>query len=486
MPNILICECKQEVSSFNPVKSRYEDFLVDRGAAVIDYHRGVRTEVGGALDIFGEAVGGYSARGITSAGTLKESCFQKLAAEFLEPVRAGFDGVYLALHGALAAEETWDTEGYLVEETRKRIGAGTPLVVSLDLHGILTDRILEHADAVVVYHTNPHVDFFETGQRAARLLLRLIDGGVKPVTVRVRIPALVRGAECITKTGIFGRLVAKAVEFENSTQGLSGGIFIGNPFTDVEELASNVLLVGDGMAAEELGLEIARDFWAERAKIQQPLTGLAESIQLAEATPGRIVLVDAADATSSGASGDSNAILAELLRQGVTRSVLVPLVDAPAVAACREAGLGAIVRTELGGSLDPRFTPVRVTGTVEKLFDGTMRSESHGEVWEAGDCAVLRVGEIAVVLSSRAVSLYDRTLFQAAGLEVRDFDMCVVKSPLCQPQFFEEGAARVIHVDAPGSTSANVAGLGHKVARRPLYPLDREMEFTPVAKVFRK
>ncbi len=486
MANILICECKQEVSSFNPVKSRYEDFLVDHGEAMIAYHRGVRTEVGGALDVLGNAAGGYSARGITSAGTLREECFQKLAAEFLGTVRPGFDGVYLALHGALAAEETWDTEGYLVAETRKRIGAHTPLVVSLDLHGILTDRILEHADAVVVYHTNPHVDFFETGQRAARLLSRLIAGGVKPVTVRVRIPALVRGAECITQTGIFGRLVAKTIAFENSAQGLSGGIFIGNPFTDVEDLASNVLLVGDGEAAEELGVAIAREFWEARAKIQQPLTSLADSVQLAAATPGRIVLVDAADATSSGASGDSNAILAELLRQGVIRSALLPLVDAPAVAACREAGVGATLRAELGGSLDPRFTPVRVSGVVEKLFSGTMRSESHGEVWEAGDCAVLRVGEIAVVLTSRAVSLYDRTLFQAAGLDVRDFDMCVVKSPLCQPRFFEDGAARVIHVDAPGSTSANVAGLGHKAARRPLYPLDPDMDYRAAVKVFRR
>lgn len=486
MAKILIGECKQEVSSFNPVKSRYEDFLVDRGEAMLAYHRGVRTEVGGALSVLGDVVGGYSARGITSAGTMREECFQRLAAEFLEPMGPGWDGVYLALHGALAAEETWDTEGYLVEETRKRIGPGTPLVVSLDLHGILTDRILEHADAVVVYHTNPHVDFYETGQRAGRLLQRLMAGGVRPVTVRVRIPALVRGAECITKTGAFGRLVERCVAFENSAEGLSGGIFIGNPFTDVEELASNVLLVGDGVAAEELGCAVAEEFWAQRAVMQQPLVPLAESVQLAMATPGRVVLVDAADATSSGASGDSNAIFAELVRQGCTRSALLPLVDAPAVAACREAGEGAMVRLEVGGSLDPRFTPLRVSGRVERLFAGTMRSESHGEVWEAGDCAVLRVGTIAVVLTSRAVSLYDRTLFQTAGLEVRDFDFCVVKSPLCQPQFFEEGAARVIHVDAPGSTSANVAGLGHRVARRPLYPLDREMDFRPQAKVFRK
>ena len=41
--------------------------------------------------------------------------------------------------------------------------------MSLDLHGILTDRMLEHSDAIVAYHTYPHVDFFETGaaRRAA-------------------------------------------------------------------------------------------------------------------------------------------------------------------------------------------------------------------------------------------------------------------------------------------------------------------------------
>lgn len=453
---------------------------------MIDYHRGVHTEVGGALEVFGEAEGGYSARGITSAGTLRERDFSRIAAEFLDAVKPVYEGVYLALHGALAAEETWDAEGYLVAQTRRRIGEDVPLVVSLDLHGILTDSILEHADAVVVYQTNPHTDFYETGRRAAGLLLRLMGGAVKPVMVRVRIPALVRGAECITRSGIFGRLVEKTIEFERSERGLSGGIFIGNPFTDVEDLASNVLLVGDDLAAADLACEIAEEFWHARSRMQQPLTALRDSVQMAAAATGRVVLVDAADATSSGATGDSNAILAEFLRQGVPRSALVPLVDAPAVEACQAAGVATIVRVNLGGSLDPRYTPVRVEGTVLKLFDGKMQSESHGEWWDAGPSAVLRCGSVVLVLTSRAVSLYDRTLFQAAGLDVRDFDICVVKSPLCQPRFFEEGAARVIHVDAPGSTSADVAGLGHRKARRPLYPLDRDMTYQPVAQVFRR
>jgi microcystin degradation protein MlrC len=493
MRRILVNECKQEVSSFNPVLSHFEDFLCHAGPAMLAYHRPVHTEVGGALSDFDTVpdlavVGGFSAKGITSAGTLAETSFQQLAAQFLGAVReAGpVDAVYLALHGALASEQTEDTEGYLIEHTRRIVGPDVPIVVSLDLHGILTDRILTHSDAVVVYHTNPHTDFYSTGQRAARLLLRILDEHLRPVQARIPIPALVRGAECITTTGLFGGFVGRAMNLENT---LSTGLFIGNPFTDIHDLASNVLLVAEEsqMAqALEQASAIATDFWKVRARMQQPLTSIEESIAQAMAARGRVVLVDAADATSSGASGDSNAILAELVRAGCTRTALLPLVDAPAVAACFEAGVGAELRLTMGGSLDPRFTPVTLQGKVRLLADGNFHSESHGELWCAGRMAVFQAGSITIVLTSRAVSLYDRSLFFAAGQHPADFDMTVVKSPLCQPRFFEEGAERVIHVDAPGSTSANVRSLGHQLAARPLYPLDTDFEFTPQPRIFRR
>jgi len=142
-----------------------------------------------------EVVPAYSAFFITSGGTLAQPAWERIAQEFLDSIRAApaVDAVYFCMHGAMASEEEPDPEGWLLAETRKILGATIPIVVSLDLHGILTDRMIEHSDAIVAYHTYPHVDFFETGQRAARLLLRIVAGGVKPVTAKVAIPALVRG-----------------------------------------------------------------------------------------------------------------------------------------------------------------------------------------------------------------------------------------------------------------------------------------------------
>jgi len=491
----LVAECIHEVSSFNPVPTRYEDFAIRQGTDMLVYHRQVGSEVGGALQVLGdahvEAVPTYAARGITSGGTIPAADFTRLTDEFLGAIRQApsVDGVYFALHGAMAAANEDDPEGYLLAEARKLLGERVPLVASFDLHGILTDRMLQHVDAAVVYHTYPHVDFFETGQRAARLLLRILAGEIKPVTAKVFIPALVRGDELITATGRFGRVVGEAKEIEVSPGGLSAGMFIGNPFTDVPDLGCNSLVVtdGDSERATREALRLAEMFWQHREQMQARLTSLEDSVRLAADSTGTVVMVDAADATSSGAPGDSNAILRALLAAGYRGRLLVPLVDPAAVEAARAVGIGGTVRTPVGGALDPaRHQPLEITARVRLLSDGRFRSESFGQEWYAGATAVLQGDNMTLVVTSRPVHLYDRSLFLAHGQDPRQFDLVVVKSPHCQPHMYADWCGRLINVDAPGATSANVRRLGHTRCRRPIFPLDAEVTFSPQVRLFRR
>lgn len=497
MPRILIAECKQEVSTFNPHLSGYEDFAVRRGQALLDYHRGVRNEVGGALSVFDavpeiEVVPTYSAFFITSGGTLAEPDWQRIAGEFVEGLRNAppVDGVYFCMHGAMASERELDPEGWLLTEARRILGETVPIVVSLDLHGILTDRMLEASDAIVAYHTYPHVDFFETGQRAAKLLLRIMAGEVHPVTAKVAVPALVRGDELITATGLFGRSIRIAQAVETGPRGLSAGMFIGNPFTDVPALQTYSFVVTDGdrALAEQEALRIARDFWTDHERMRVPLVNLDEMARrLQQHRGGTVALVDAADATSSGASGDSNAILRTLLGAGYRGRTLLPLVDAPAVAMAFRAGIGATIQTQVGGTLDPaRFQPLPITARVRLLSDGRFRSESFGEEWYGGPTAVLEADNFTLVVTSRGVNLYDRSPFLSQGQNPRDFDAVVVKSPHCQPHMYAEWCAQMIHVDAPGSSSANLPYLGHRRCPRPIFPLDAEVPFQPQARFFER
>ncbi|MBJ7392740.1 MAG: M81 family metallopeptidase [Chthoniobacterales bacterium] len=495
MPTILIAECKQEVSTFNPQPSGYADFGIRKGAELFEYHRGIRNEIGGALSVFDNTTGvtpvpAYSAFFITSGGPLETTAWERISTEFLDAVRTAppVDGVYFCMHGAMATPEEFDPEGWLLAETRKILGEEVPIVVSLDLHGILTDRMLLHSDAIVAYHTYPHVDFFQTGERAARLLLRIVAGEVHPVTAKVAIPALVRGDELITATGLFGESIRLAQKTENGGHGLSAGMFIGNPFTDVPALQSYSFAVTDNdpELARQEAVRIAESFWANHTKMRVPLVSLEQMASLVLLPQsGTVAIVDAADATSSGASGDSNAVARALLEAGYTGRTLVPIVDAPAVRRALAAGIGATLDTPLGGTLDPRrFTPLEVRARVRLLAEGRFSSESFGEVWDAGPTAVLEGGNFTFVVSSRPVNLYDRSFFLAHGQNPHRFDAVVVKSPHCQPHMYSEWCAQMIHVDAPGSSSANLPSLGHTRCPLPIFPLDPDVAFTPEAKIF--
>ena len=496
MSRILVAECKQEVSSFNPVPSHYHDFSVCCGDDVLSFHRGGRLEMGGALSVFEahadvELVPTYSARARTSGGILAADDFDRIAAEFLGGVRkaAPVDAVYFSLHGAMSADNEDDPEGFLLAETRKILGEAIPIVVSLDLHGVLTRRMLQHSDAIVVFHTYPHRDFYETGVRAANLLLRIMGKEVKPVTARVVIPALVRGDELITDTGLFGQSIRAAQAIESSVGGLSAGMLIGNPFTDVPDLCSNSLVVTDNDPgrAEREAIRLATDFWQVREKLQAPLTSIEEAIRVANDTTGTVIFTDAADAPSSGAPGDSNAILRGLLEAGYRGRALLPIVDAPAVAAAAAAGVGSSLHVPIGGTLDRgRFRPVTIDARVRMLSDGCYTSEYTGTATNAGDAAVLQAGTITLVVTSRPVSLTDRSLFFAHGQDPTEFDLVVVKSPHCQHDFFEAWAARLVNVDAPGSTSADLRSLGHVKCARPIFPLDEHVIFRPQARIFQR
>ena len=478
----LIAEVKQETSTFNPCPTRCEDFRIHCGKELIDAYRSTRTELAGAMKVF-EAAGSIEivptlAAASVSGGPIIDSDLDRLLDEIIEAIgqQTEFDGAYLCLHGAMAGETEGDPEGRLLAAVREIMGE-KPIVASLDLHAVLTKRMLEAADVLVPFHTYPHIDQYETGQRSAELLLRLLKGEVEPRTARVELPMLVRGDELITATGRFGEAIRMCQAIEASDSGLAAGVIIGNAFTDVPDLQSNVIVTTDGdlSGAKQQAEEIARFMWDNRELFQAELTSLDDAIELARKTEGLTVFSDAADATASGASGDSNAILQGLLQSDFQKSALVPIIDAPAAQQSVEAGVGAEITVTLGGTRDPgRFTPLQGTAKVISLHDGHFQYEDGTDA-NAGPTAVLRVGSITILVTSRSIYVVGRNVFMAHGLDPRDFDVVVVKSPNGFRTWYEEIAARIVPVDVPGSTSANLHSLPFSKCIRPIWPLDDDV-----------
>ena len=93
----------------------------------------------------------------------------------------------------------------------------------------------------------------------------------------------------------------------------------------------------DGAWAGREAVRLATEFWPLRHRMQGKLIALDRAIAQARWMTGPVVFTDAADATSSGATGDSNVIILGLREAGYPKRVLAQIVD-PQAAAARPCG----------------------------------------------------------------------------------------------------------------------------------------------------
>src|SRR5206468_5144484 len=64
----------------------------------------------------------------------------------------------LAPHGATVSEPYRDVDGHWLSELRRRVGPDVPIIGTLDAHANLSQAMVDAADALIAYRTNPHLD----------------------------------------------------------------------------------------------------------------------------------------------------------------------------------------------------------------------------------------------------------------------------------------------------------------------------------------
>jgi microcystin degradation protein MlrC len=389
------------------------------------------------------------------------------------------DGAILVLHGAMVVDGYADGTGEVLRAFRGALGTGVPLVGTLDLHANVTPLMVEQATALVGYHTAPHVDLVQTSERGMRLLAGTIAGELHPVSVLRRLPMLLPGETARTTDGPFRDAVALAEDSAKHEGVLDASIFSVQPWLDVCDVASSVLVVSDAdrPAAESTADALADTFWSRRREYEVELVPTVQAIERALTAPsGPFVLADSADAPSSGAPGDSTVVLAGLIAAGPDRDCLLNIVDGPAVEAMVRAGVGAEIALSVGATFSSEFyRPLNVTGRVRLISDGDFVQKGpgfHGQVLHRGRTAVLQIGRIFLVAMERAVRQWDPELYRSVGLEPRDAQIVVVKSPAGFRAAYAPLAEEALILDAPGVCSPNLRALPYRHIRRPVHPLD--------------
>jgi microcystin degradation protein MlrC len=337
----------------------------------------------------------------------------------------------------------------------------------------------------VGYDTYPHIDLYETGVKAARLLLATVRGEVHPITLLAKSPMVVPAEGMGTSDQPMAGLMAEAKRLEQRPGILSVSLFPVQPWLDVAQTGFSVVAVADGARRaaeiEPAVRQLAWQAWELRRRFEAHLLPVDDAIRAAVALDGGpVILSESADSTGSGSPGDSVAVLERLLALGVRDRCLTTVVDPAAVARAIEAGVGNEVTVPVGGGLDGRYSrPVTITGRVHVLSDGRFTysdQKSRGTEGRMGRAAVIEVGRIAVLVTERAAFTVDPAFYRSVGLEPRDAKIVTVKSPLQFRDGYGPFAKAMWVVDTPGPSTANLGRLDWQHVSRPLFPFDDDFE----------
>ena len=447
---------------------------------------GPTVELAGAWDVFSKS-------GVEILPTLvatssprppvTQDAFEKISAGIVNAITDDVDGVYLSLHGASYCQHDDDPEGTLLEMVRKKIGPHKLISISLDLHAYYTKKMLAYADIATAYRTAPHIDLYETGARAAQLLVDALEGKTKPKVFRAEAPMITSAERHDNTKGPFKELIDLCRKAETQPGVLTVSLLATQPWLDVSELGWKVIVTTTSadIDGQTIADEIARAAWDRREQFMETVA-LSPSQALHEAvtSKGLCAVSDLGDATNGGSPGDSTELLREALRSKDSGTFILSIADAQAAASAYATGVGKEVTLSLcdgaSGEYNERTT---ITGTIEKIARKKIQythPAAGGSFDDPGESALIKITTSALttylVLHANPVRVIDPVIYELFDLDVREFSAVQAKSP----NGFKVGFARVTSefrlANTQGPTSADLFTLTFNKRPKPLFPFD--------------
>jgi len=475
-----------ETVSFWPGVTSLEAFehYSHYGEDIIDKGRNTNSCIGGFIEICEKqgvelvpVVAGSGGATATVADEVYDH-YVSLMGEGFKEEKDRLDGILLSLHGAMATESRTDPETDAVREIRGAVGYEMPIMVTLDLHGNKDERLIKEATAVFGYHSSPHVDQAETGRRAARCMMKTLNGEYVPVCAWNKPGVVVPSVFSATTISPAKDLIDRVRWWMEKPGVIDATVLFGFAWSDVENLGMSAIAVTDN--DPELAQQIVDDLSKLAYDRREMLTGISNeslynledgvkvAIEKAENASKPIVLLDHADRTN-----DTTYVIAELLRQGAKNTAVPVIYDPESAEKCVKAGKGSVVELEVGASTGWRDGgKLKVKGEVlwagEAKYLGTGPMTINREM-DLGATGIVQVDGVWLQLVSRLHSLIDDDPIKQFGYDPLSFDIIVTKSKTHFRAIYEELGEEIIIVDAPGQCPADLSHFDYKNVPKGLY-----------------
>ena len=480
-PRIGIAGIAIESSTFSPAKTTERDFTIRLSGEIFTSYSFFDQSYIDKADWFPT----MRARALPGGVVTKES-YESMVIQIIEMTKQTLplDGLFFDIHGAMNVEGMEDPEGDFIERIRKVVGPKTLISTSMDSHGNVSEVLAKHSDLITCYRMAPHEDAMESKQRALdNLIYRLKSGKGKPkYKAWIPVPILLPGEKTSTRVDPGKTLYSKVAPMTEKKGVIDAAIWVGYAWGDAPRNHAVVMTYGDNKKqVVESAEELAKDFWNFRHDFEfvAPTTDIEDAFNKAfnylkvREDKRPFIISDMGDNPTAGGAGDVTWTLDKILkmdefkRSDSPELIYASIPGPDLIVNAFKAGVGNYVEGMVGAMVDDRYSPpIKVKGIVHSLKRGDRNAELE---------AVVKVNNVYVIVTYKRKPYHYISDFTDLELDPSSSDLLVVKIGYLVPELYDIRGDWVMAL-TPGGVDQDLERLGYQNIKRPMYPLDKDME----------
>ena len=480
-PRIGIAGIAIESSTFSPAKTTERDFTIRLSGEIFTSYSFFDQSYIDKADWFPT----MRARALPGGVVTKES-YESMVIQIIEMTKQTLplDGLFFDIHGAMNVEGMEDPEGDFIERIRKVVGPKTLISTSMDSHGNVSEVLAKHSDLITCYRMAPHEDAMESKQRALdNLIYRLKSGKGKPkYKAWIPVPILLPGEKTSTRVDPGKTLYSKVAPMTEKKGVIDAAIWVGYAWGDAPRNHAVVMTYGDNKKqVVESAEELAKDFWNFRHDFEfvAPTTDIEDAFNKAfnylkvREDKRPFIISDMGDNPTAGGAGDVTWTLDKILkmdefkRSDSPELIYASIPGPDLINNAFKVGVGNYVEGMVGAMVDDRYSPpLKIKGIVHSLKQGDRNAELE---------AVVKVNNIYVIVTYKRKPYHYMSDFTNLDLDPSSSDLLVVKIGYLVPELYDIRGDWVMAL-TPGGVDQDLERLGYQNIKRPMYPLDKDME----------
>ena len=492
MKNILFAGIFHETNCFLESKTCLEDFDILRNNEIFKLE-GDCSQVSGFLDFVSLnklnviPTVDYTA---TPSGIVEDKVIENFWNDFKNAIdninNIKIDAIYLSLHGAMVTESYFDVEGELLERIKKiNKLKNVPIFGVFDLHANFSKSMSLNSNGLICYQKNPHIDAYDTGYRAAELMLESINSEYIPKTFYSNANIIWPPPGTGTANDPMFKLERMARKYEkNDNNILAINVIGGFSFADVPEsgVAFSIIAKEDNKNISEIITSLIAAAHKLRNKGLVKENNLEEVIRKINKKKYRepVLLVEPADNIGGGSLGNGTDILRSLVLNKLKNSGVI-INDPDTVIALQKKVIGQFIDVKIGGknnSFDKG--PLKIKVKLLNKTDGSFILEdkkshlaaSRGQKIEMGPCAVVEHQGIIILLTSKKTPPFDLAQWRSQGIDPENFSIIGVKAAVAYRQAYDRISKTSFMVSTSGPCRNNLKKLPYKNVPRTIFPLN--------------